>query len=242
MSLDYPRDCLQIVVAADGSNDRTAEIVQTFARRGVELSYDERRRGKMAAINRAIPWARGEIVVFSDANNLYDSTSVRELVAPFSDPTVGAVSGAKVVESGDGALGESEQARYLRELVLAADADERIGSVTGRILRTGGELVDTTGLLLGRDRRPRERGYGAADTGQFGEAGYVFGVGGVAPLYRRAMREDVAVDLSGTVGALPLVPSAVRATFGALELPWTAATGSPPVPPARQRSCFLLAR
>jgi DNA polymerase-1 len=55
-----------------------------------------------------------------------------------------------------------------------------------------------------------------------------------------AMREDVAVDLSGAVGALPLVPAAVRAAFGSLELPWTAATAlrvlagdlSVPVPPA----------
>src|SRR5512141_228545 len=71
LSLDYPPECLQIVVAADGSDDRTAEIVETFAERGVELSYDARRRGKMAAINRALPKLRHEILVLSDANYLY---------------------------------------------------------------------------------------------------------------------------------------------------------------------------
>jgi GT2 family glycosyltransferase len=83
---------------------------------------------------------------------------------------------------------------FVKEAVRAADADERVGSVTGRILRTGGGVIDTTGLFLGRDRRPLERGYGKADTGQHGQAGYVFGAGGVAPLYRRAMLEEVALE------------------------------------------------
>src|SRR5512138_3924177 len=93
LALDYPKDCTQIVVAADGSDDRTAEIVQTFADRGVELSYDAQRRGKMAAINRALPRLQHEIIVFSDANNLYATDALLELVKPFSDSKVGAVTG-----------------------------------------------------------------------------------------------------------------------------------------------------
>ena len=73
LALSYPADRLQILVAADGSDDHTTDIVPAFAERGVELSYSPLRRGKMAAINRAIPQARGEILVFSDANNMYDS-------------------------------------------------------------------------------------------------------------------------------------------------------------------------
>ena len=55
LALEYPKECLQVVVAADGSDDHTPQTVETFAERGVELSYDFRRRGKMAAINRALP-------------------------------------------------------------------------------------------------------------------------------------------------------------------------------------------
>lgn len=95
LSLDYPKDCMQIVVAVDGSDDQTAEIVQTFEDRGVELSYDVRRRGKTAAINRAVPRLRHEIVVFSDANNFYATDALLELVKPFSNPKVGAVTGSK---------------------------------------------------------------------------------------------------------------------------------------------------
>ncbi|HEX6383875.1 MAG TPA: glycosyltransferase, partial [Anaerolineae bacterium] len=72
LALEYPRDRLQILVAVDGSDDRTADVVRSYASRGVELSYNLARNGKMAAINRAMAKATGEIVLFSDANNLYE--------------------------------------------------------------------------------------------------------------------------------------------------------------------------
>ncbi len=84
LALDYPPESLQIVAAVDGSDDRTAEIVQSFAARGVELSYDVRRRGKTVAINRAVPRLKHDIVLFSDANNLYAPDALRELVKPFA--------------------------------------------------------------------------------------------------------------------------------------------------------------
>ena len=108
LALDYPAGCLQIIVTADGSNDDTPDIVRRYAQRGVKLAYEPARRGKMAAINRAMSLAKGDIVVFSDANNMYDTHTLHELVKPFSNPTVGAVSGAKQILKGDGALGESE--------------------------------------------------------------------------------------------------------------------------------------
>jgi poly-beta-1,6-N-acetyl-D-glucosamine synthase len=97
LELDYPRDKLQIIVAVDGLEDKTADVVRAFADQGVELSFSPDRNGKVAAINRAIQQARHEIVVFSDANNHYPKDAIRELVKPFSDPSVGAVSGSKVV-------------------------------------------------------------------------------------------------------------------------------------------------
>jgi GT2 family glycosyltransferase len=83
---------------------------------------------------------------------------------------------------------------FITEMVKAAAADDRIGSVSGKVLRTGGRLIDTTGLSVGRSRKPVERGYGEQDRGQYETPGYVFGAGGVSPLYRRKMLDDVAVD------------------------------------------------
>ena len=108
LALDYPIENLQILVAADGSDDRTVEIVESFASHDVELSFSPLRRGKMAAINHAMQSVRNEIVLFSDANNMYDSVLLRKLVGSFNDPKVGAVSGSKVVMSGDSALGDTE--------------------------------------------------------------------------------------------------------------------------------------
>lgn len=130
LSLDYPADCLQILVAADGSEDRTAEIVQTFAGRGVELSYDERRRGKMAAINRALPQLRHEILVFSDANNLYAPDALVELVRPFANPKVGAVTGAKNILEEEDAHARADGLYWRYESWIKKN-ETRLGSCTG---------------------------------------------------------------------------------------------------------------
>lgn len=130
LALDYPPDRLQILVAADGSDDRTPDIVRTYARRGVELSYSPPRRGKMAAINRAMSQARGEIILFSDANNMYETHVLPILVAPFADPSVGAVTGAKSILQGDGALGESEGLYWKYESFLKKQ-ETRLGCCTG---------------------------------------------------------------------------------------------------------------
>ncbi|PWH11785.1 MAG: glycosyltransferase family 2 protein [Anaerolineae bacterium] len=97
LALDYPRQKLQILVAADGSSDRTPDIVRQFEAQGVELNYIPERNGKMAAIVRAMPRARGSIVVISDANNMYNEQAIRELVKPYGDPKVGATTGAKLI-------------------------------------------------------------------------------------------------------------------------------------------------
>ncbi len=108
LRLDYPPECLQILVAADGSDDQTVEIVRSFADRGIELSYQPERAGKMSAINRAIPSARHDIVVFSDANNLYRTDTLRALVQPFSDPSVGVVTGQKTMLEAEDHLSQAD--------------------------------------------------------------------------------------------------------------------------------------
>jgi len=130
LALDYPPENLQIIVAADGSDDKTAEIVKRFEARGVELSYQPERHGKMAAINRAISRVRHEIVIFSDANNLYSRETLRELAKPFSDATVGAVSGGKsILDSGD-ALAKAD-GLYWRYESYIKQQETRLGSCTG---------------------------------------------------------------------------------------------------------------
>ncbi|UCD28282.1 MAG: glycosyltransferase family 2 protein [Planctomycetota bacterium] len=93
LELDYPAEKLEIIVASDGSTDRTDEIVQSFADRGVKLSRVEGRLGKTHALNETVNVATGDILIFSDATGMYNRQAIRELVANFNDPTVGCVTG-----------------------------------------------------------------------------------------------------------------------------------------------------
>lgn len=142
LAIEYPRERFQILIVTDGSSDRTPELAGRYAGRGIESTHQPERRGKMAAINRAMPQARGEIIVFSDANNFYQPDTIQKLVAPFSDPAVGAVSGAKVIQKGDGSLGESEGLYWKYESFIKKQ-ESRLGSCTsaaGEILALRKEL------------------------------------------------------------------------------------------------------
>jgi cellulose synthase/poly-beta-1,6-N-acetylglucosamine synthase-like glycosyltransferase len=73
---------------------------------------------------------RGDIVIFSDANNMYETETLKALVAPFGDKKIGAVSGAKIILKGDGALGDSEGAYWKYESWIKKQ-ETRLGCTTG---------------------------------------------------------------------------------------------------------------
>lgn len=91
-ALDYPPELLDIVVACDGCNDGTEEIVEQAGVRGVRV-LSLPRVGKAATLEAAVRGASGEILVFSDANSSFARDAVRKLVQPFADPRVGGVAG-----------------------------------------------------------------------------------------------------------------------------------------------------
>jgi cellulose synthase/poly-beta-1,6-N-acetylglucosamine synthase-like glycosyltransferase len=93
--LDYPPELREVIVAVNGSRDGTKELVKKHLRRGVKLIMIPE-AGKSIAQNRAVAHAEGDIVVFSDANSFYRSHTLRELVRPFGDPSVGLVQGKLV--------------------------------------------------------------------------------------------------------------------------------------------------
>lgn len=93
MRLDYPRDKLEIIVFSDASSDKTDEIVKSYEPQGVKLVRIEGRKGKVFCKNKVAKKATGEILVFSDANTMYEPDAIKHLVRWFSDPTVGCVAG-----------------------------------------------------------------------------------------------------------------------------------------------------
>lgn len=134
-ALDYPKDLLEILVVADGSADGTCEVVSGYADRGVKLLFQAERLGKNHAVNRAVPTAQGEILVFSDANAFFEPDALRMLVRNFGDPDVALVAGEKRVAAGDGTVGAGEGLYWRYESWL-----KRLDSGVSSVMGAAGEI------------------------------------------------------------------------------------------------------
>ena len=117
LELDYPPEKLTIMVVSDASSDRTDQIARSFENRAVVLIRSEERKGKTAGLNTAMEKVVSDIVVFSDANALYQRNTIRKLVRHFSDEQVGYVVGhARYETCEDSAAGQSEGAYWDLEI------------------------------------------------------------------------------------------------------------------------------
>ena len=129
--LVYPQEKIEIIVVSDASTDGTDAIVQRLEPRGVKLIRQDFRSGKTSAINLAVTLAQGEILVFSDANSIYDPYALIRLIENFADPSVGYVTGKMIYTNhmpnsiGDGCTSYMKYENFLRAIETEA------GSVVG---------------------------------------------------------------------------------------------------------------
>jgi cellulose synthase/poly-beta-1,6-N-acetylglucosamine synthase-like glycosyltransferase len=131
LSLDYPRELLEIVVISDGSTDQTEEIAKRFVHQGIVLKSYPGRIGKTACLNQVMAAISGEIIIFSDANSMYATHVVRALIEPFADPAIGYVTGGtSYVSDENGKMGESI-GLYSRLERMTKLLESRIGSCVG---------------------------------------------------------------------------------------------------------------
>lgn len=128
--LDYPQDHLQIIIASDGSTDRTPEILREQIPYILPVILDES-NGKASALNEAVHHARGEILVFLDARQAVEPNAVSELVSCFADPSVGAVSGELLLETADGAPSADALGIYWKIEKAVRKLESASGSVVG---------------------------------------------------------------------------------------------------------------
>jgi cellulose synthase/poly-beta-1,6-N-acetylglucosamine synthase-like glycosyltransferase len=154
ISLEYPRDQMEIIVASDGSFDGTNEIIKSYSHHGVKLLALPR-QGKIPALNTAVGQASGEILVFSDANSIYKLDALSNLLRPFADPKVGAVGGNQVyIKSGGGnvaAFGEGLYWNYDRLLKKMQSVSGNMTSATGAIHAIRRELFKPIPLSASDD-------------------------------------------------------------------------------------------
>jgi cellulose synthase/poly-beta-1,6-N-acetylglucosamine synthase-like glycosyltransferase len=129
LALDYPASRLEIVIASDGSTDRTNAIVRKYADLGVRLLAYAERRGKAAVLNDAFNELNHEVVVLSDANTAFSVGSVRSLAAWFADPSVGVVCGRLVLT--DPATGRNVDSLYWKYETFLKKCESRLGALLG---------------------------------------------------------------------------------------------------------------
>ena len=131
LELDYPRDKMEVWVVSDASTDRTDSLVRECNDPRVHLFRLDERRGKTYGLTTVMEGIDSEIVVFSDANSIYDKHALKELVKYFIDPSVGYVVGhARYYEDAESASAVQENAYWSFEVKMKMN-ESAIGSVVG---------------------------------------------------------------------------------------------------------------
>jgi len=131
LALDYPKDILQIVVVSDASSDSTDDIVTRYAEDGVILLRQEERLGKTTGLNSAVEMVDSDVIVFSDANAMYQEDAISKLVENFADETVGYVVGYAKYTDGSISSSAKNETAYWNYEGFVKKWESRLHSVVG---------------------------------------------------------------------------------------------------------------
>ncbi|NIM18895.1 MAG: glycosyltransferase [Candidatus Latescibacteria bacterium] len=141
---DYPPELIEVIIASDGSADRTVDIAREVGGDRVRIVETGRRMGKAAAINLGIENASNGIVVFADARQRFEENVLAELTSMFHDSSVGAVSGELLLvkeESGDVSEGVGLYWEYEKLIRRKESAVDSVVGATGSIYAARKELI-----------------------------------------------------------------------------------------------------
>ncbi len=113
LNLKYPQELLEIVMVSDGSTDKTDDIIRGFEDPRLKFYSYQQRGGKAKALNLGIQKVKGDIIVFTDANVIFEPDAIKRLASNFADNNVGCVVGNVKLRSPDGNIsGEGIYSRY----------------------------------------------------------------------------------------------------------------------------------
>lgn len=131
LGLDYPRNKLEILVISDASSDDTDQIVRSFTDQGVSLLRMEERGGKTLGLNAAMKVAKGDIVIFSDANIMYRADTIRRLVQNFADTSVGCATGDSQYADDPHSAAHAQENSYWGYERFIRSMESLVGSTVG---------------------------------------------------------------------------------------------------------------
>jgi cellulose synthase/poly-beta-1,6-N-acetylglucosamine synthase-like glycosyltransferase len=141
LSLDYPEDKLEIIFITDGSTDNSSLIVSRFPR--IRLLHKPERRGKVAAMHRAMSYITTPFVIFSDANTLLNREAVRNIVRHYKNEEVGGVAGEKKIMQLNGSVTGAGEGLYWKYESFLKQLDWEFYTVVG----AAGELFSLRSKL-----------------------------------------------------------------------------------------------
>jgi len=148
VKVKYPEGLMQIIVVDSNSSDQTVKLVRDFAARhpenNIQLLVEGERRGKSASLNFALKNCEGEIVIVSDADCFWPSEILERTMPFLADPTVGAVSGPKILLNPEQSWVTKTEDAYLNSMNMVRFGESKIGST---LLFEGGFSAYKRGLL-----------------------------------------------------------------------------------------------
>ena len=127
--LIYPPDKLEIIIVDDCSEDKTAEIIDQYASDRIHIYHQPERHGKVSAINCGVSFAKGEIILSTDANIDLDANALKALIPPFQNSKVAVVTGARIVRKQEKGLAFTEGSYWKYESFIKK-SESRFGSCT----------------------------------------------------------------------------------------------------------------
>mgnify|MGYP000888609964 CR=1 FL=1 len=135
LELDYPKEQLEIIIASDGSVDKTNELVDRYIDEhkdyNIKLLDVQGRRGKTHTQNTAVKSSSGKIIVFSDSNSIWDVRALRFLINRFKDEKLGYLSGKLLyINSDTNITSESENIYWNLDLKLRL-IESKVSSTVG---------------------------------------------------------------------------------------------------------------
>lgn len=123
---------VQVIVITDGSADESETIAASFP--GITTLHQPERRGKAAAINRAVTMAKHDILVFTDANTFLNKTSLEVIMTALLQNDAGAVCGEKRIQP-------LPQKKYAESVYWKYESIlKKLESATGSVVGAAGEL------------------------------------------------------------------------------------------------------